>query len=491
MPVILLVLKEGSDLNDWVIRGTSYLVAGTGNIVHLIAGSAGFLLAFSFVVIVLKRTAYTVEVTARFSLDKMAKNSILINSELASCIITEYEAMENRKRLQKEVNLYSAIDRGFNYVSGYYKIIILSIFIIILGGILIEILHHGGEIFSAIKIYIPLAIGSGVIFLLPVLLLSMTVSFYLRKSVNEEKKILYQDLKPVNEEIIKKIKSINQNLNEMKIIQDDIIRLEIGLGLIHLVDEYFENNLLKRISLIHKEIERETGICIPRIRIRDNINLKEFEYSFYICGKEMIKYEIEYNKYLCIENGRVKNKIDGKCIKDPTFGLPAILINKEQIEDAVDAGYIVADAQDIISVSLRHFMKEKLFEIFTYDNSKNLLEKVSESNPLLIYDCYSKYRHIEIKRILSKILEKKKNLLDIVKIIELLIFYADEKDDIDKITELIIKELPQPFTPTAFEVIEGIFAKDIKEYGSFGTISPAVVKYLEAKKSNAKTSKEK
>ena len=309
--------------------------------------------------------------------------------------------------------------------------------------------------------------------------------------MSKKKIIEYKVLKPVDAETIKKFKSMKQDFNEMKIIKDDIMRLEIGVGLIPLIDEDLEDNLQKRISSIRKEIEREIGISIPKIRVRDNLSLKEFEYSFYICGKEMVKYEIEYNKYLCIENGRVKNKIDGKCIKDPTFGLPAILINKEQIEDAVDAGYIVADAQDIISVSLRHFMKEKLFEIFTYDNSKNLLEKVSESNPLLIYDCYSKYRHIEIKRILSKILEKKKNLLDIVKIIELLIFYADEKDDIDKITELIIKELPQPFTPTAFEVIEGIFAKDIKEYGSFGTISPAVVKYLEAKKSNAKTSKEK
>ncbi|MCL2705907.1 MAG: flagellar biosynthesis protein FlhA [Spirochaetaceae bacterium] len=274
--------------------------------------------------------------------------------------------------------------------------------------------------------------------------------------MSKKKIIEYKVLKPVDAETIKKFKSMKQDFNEMKIIKDDIMRLEIGVGLIPLIDEDLEDNLQKRISSIRKEIEREIGISIPKIRVRDNLSLKEFEYSFYICGKEMVKYEIEYNKYLCIDPGNVKNKINGKNIKDPVFGLPTILINKEQIESALDAGYYVADAQCIISTSLSCFIKEKLFEIFSYDDSKNILEKISESNPLLIYDCYSKYKHIEIKRILSKILEKKIKLLNnIVKIIELLIFYVDKKDDIKKITELIIKELPLSLTPTTFEVIEG------------------------------------
>ena len=262
-----------------------------------------------------------------------------IDSELASKAIKEYEAMEKRKKLQQEVDFYSAMKGSLKFVSGYVKIIIVSIFIIILGGILIEILYRGGEIFSAVKIYIPLAIGSGLIFLFPVLLLSMAINIYLRKPINE-----------------------------MKIIKDDIMRLEIGIGLIPLVVEDLEDNLQKRISSIRNEIERETGICIPRLHIVDNPALKQFEYSFYICGKEMVKYEIENNKYLCIDPGNVKNKIDGKSTKDPTFGLPAILINKEQIGDTVDAGYIVADAQKIISTSLVHFIKINLFEIFSYNN---------------------------------------------------------------------------------------------------------------------------
>jgi flagellar biosynthesis protein FlhA len=247
-------------------------------------------------------------------------------------------------------------------------------------------------------------------------------------------------LKPVNKDAIKDIRAIKQERVGMRIIPTDIMRLELGIGLIPLVNKDLRSNLPERIKRIRREIEEETGICMPIVHIVDNIELKEFEYSFYIRGKEMVKYEIKRNKYLCIDDGSVKNKVEGKEIKDPTFGLPAILINKNQIKEAADAGYTIADAPGIIAVNLKYLIKKEICKIFTYDNSKYILKKVSEKNPLLVEDCYLKLSHITIKKALTMILAETGNLLNIDEIMEMLLFYSKKEgvDDIEKIIKYVI-----------------------------------------------------
>jgi flagellar biosynthesis protein FlhA len=248
-------------------------------------------------------------------------------------------------------------------------------------------------------------------------------------------------LKPVSEETIKMFRKTKQDRNVMEINPFDIMKLYIGLGLIPLVNEELEDNLIKRVRRIRNTIAIETGIIIPSIRIVDDINLESFEFSFFIRDKQIIKYEIKRNKYICIPCGNIKKEIAGKKIRDLVSGVPAILINKNQIKEASDAGYVVADAPCIIMTCLCNLIKDNLHEIFTYDNSKNILSRVSAQNPSLIEDCYSKYTHIEIKKILCKILEKKKTLLNIHKIMESLLLYAEKKDNIEEITDLIVKEI--------------------------------------------------
>lgn len=245
-------------------------------------------------------------------------------------------------------------------------------------------------------------------------------------------------LKPVSKEILKNVKKIKQDRNSMKIKPYDIMTLYIGVGLIPLVED---NNLLIRIKNMRSQIALETGIIIPSIRILDDLKLRQFEYSFFIKKKQIIKNSIKHNKYLCLINGNEKNKIEGIKTKDPVFKMPAILINKNQIKEAGEAGYTVVDTPIIIITHLNNIIKEHLYEIFTYDQSKVLLKPVAYQNPILVEDCYSKYKHIEIKEILSEILKKKGVLLNINKILELLLLYVDEKNNIDKITDLIIKEL--------------------------------------------------
>jgi flagellar biosynthesis protein FlhA len=169
---------------------------------------------------------------------------------------------------------------------------------------------------------------------------------------------LLEVLKPVNEDTIKNFRNMKQDRNGMKIVSTDVMRLEIGLSLIPLCDENLQFNLVQKIGAMRKNIEKDTGISIPSIHITSNEYLKQFEYSFYIHGKEMVKYEIKQNKYLCINDGTIKHNIEGKEVTDPVFGVPAMLINKNQIKEAGDAGYVIADASSIIICNIEYLIKK-------------------------------------------------------------------------------------------------------------------------------------
>ena len=240
-------------------------------------------------------------------------------------------------------------------------------------------------------------------------------------------------LQPVCYEAIEMFKKDIQDHNEMKLIQSDLMRFEIGICLIPLVTG--EKILLERIKHIRKGIESDIGISIPLIRISENSSLKPFEYSFSIRMKRLMKFEIKANKLLSLENNKVKQKIVGKIIKEPTFGIPAIWIGKNKLQEAIDKGYTIVDTPAIICTSLNNLIRENIVEIFTYDMSKNILENVLKNNKLLVKDCLSKFEPIEIKNFLAMILEKKKSLLNIDKILELILFYSEDKNNMEKIVK--------------------------------------------------------
>jgi len=148
-------------------------------------------------------------------------------------------------------------------------------------------------------------------------------------------------LHPVCYETIEMFKKAIQDHNEMKLIQNYLMSLEIGIGLIPLVTGE-EKLLLERIKHIRKGIESDIGISIPSIRISENSLLKPFEYSFSIRKKRIIKFEIKANKLLCLESRKVKQKITGKIIKEPAFEIPAIWICKNKLQEAINKGSLVS-----------------------------------------------------------------------------------------------------------------------------------------------------
>jgi flagellar biosynthesis protein FlhA len=229
-----------------------------------------------------------------------------------------------------------------------------------------------------------------------------------------------------------------ENKNKLEIIPFDDIVLEIGIGLISLVASG-EGNLVDQITRIREDIGRCYGILPPRIRIVDNTLLDNFEYCIKIKGKEYGKYKIDKNKFIAIDGGKVKNRIKGKEIKDPVFNIPAILINKKQVEEASEAGYTIADAYTIISTHLSNILETNLDKIFSYQNTKDLLAAVKKNNPSLVDDILKNIKFIDLKYILEKLITKKVSLGNIEKILELILININESKNI--IVEIIEKEM--------------------------------------------------
>ena len=232
-----------------------------------------------------------------------------------------------------------------------------------------------------------------------------------------------------------------ENKESLKIIPPDNIVLEIGIGLIPLVCpglNMTKFNIVDDIDRIRENIARRYGILLPSIRIIDNQLLDTYEYCIIIKGKEYGKYNID-NKFIAIDGNKAKNKIKGKKIKEPVFNMPAVLIINKQLEKAFDEGYTIADSQTLILTHLSNILETNLDKIFSYDNSKHLLDEIQKKNPCLIDDITKNIKFINLKYILEKLISRQVSLINIEKILELVLININENKDV--IVENIEKEM--------------------------------------------------
>jgi flagellar biosynthesis protein FlhA len=181
-----------------------------------------------------------------------------------------------------------------------------------------------------------------------------------------KRKYIFEVLPPVDKKLLQEFRENADKIYPPKVVPCDDMRLEIGFGLIPLVEKKLKNNLQTRIEKNRKWIIKEYGFQIPTIHIIDNTELDENEYRFYIKGKKIGGFKIPKNKYICLtwnyEKNKVVNEIQGKEIKDPAFGVPAFLISKSNVERYFNDGHTIADAPCIISTHIEELIKSNLDE---------------------------------------------------------------------------------------------------------------------------------
>jgi flagellar biosynthesis protein FlhA len=471
-----LILSMGSRFDGHLVRAFGTFVVGTEGTKGYVIGFIIFLIiiAVQFMVIT-KGSTRVAEVAARFTLDALPGKQMAIEAEYNSGLITEEEASRRKGNLQKEVDFYGAMDGSSKFVAGNVKVGILITVINIVGGFIVGMSLLGESFQTALTTYIPLAIGDGLVTQLPALLISTSTGIIVTRSVSEASfghdvtKQFTREGRPfwiagailallgflpgfpwyvlfplagllgvgavnmqrkaaaLEEEDKAKAtgKAAEAPAEVSPVVPLDPLSLELGYGLIPLVDKDRGAELLDRITRIRREAALDLGIVVPRIRIIDNMRLEPPEYIFKIKGVEVGRARIRMNQYLAINPGDVREEITGEAARDPAFGLPAIWIGEDDRERAERAGYTVVDPPSIIATHLTEIIKRHAAEILGRQEVQSILDALKHDYPAVV-EAVVKLPNSTglIQKVLQGLLREQVSIRNIVTILETLSDYG-------------------------------------------------------------------
>jgi flagellar biosynthesis protein FlhA len=488
-----LILVLGHNFDGRIIKAFGSFVVGT-------TGTEGFVIGIIIFVIIIimqflvitKGSTRVAEVAARFTLDALPGKQMAIEAEYNSGLLSEEEATLKKHNLQKEADFYGAMDGSSKFVSGNVKVGIIITLVNIIGGMAVGMLLHQESLDVAVKTYIPLAIGDGLVTQLPALLISVSTGIIVTRSVSEGSfgsditkqfsgqsrpywiaaaicavlgiipgsgfpwyillplagllvfLALNMTRKQIKTEETEKLKVAagreKEAPAEMTPVQPlDPLSLEIGYGLIPLVDKEHGAELLDRITRIRRESALELGIVVPRIRIIDNMRLEPYEYCFKINGVEMGRGLIRMAHYLCINPGSAVEEIPGEKTMDPAFGLPAIWISEDMREKAEQAGYTVVDPPSIIATHFTEIIKRHAAEILGRQGVKTILDTLKTDHSAVVDEVNKAFTVGEIHKVLQGLLDEQVSVRNMVAILETLADYSD----VTKNTTYLVEKVRQ------------------------------------------------
>jgi len=486
-----LILSQGSHFQGKLIRAFGTFVVGARGLEGYVIGLIIFVIIIAVQFIVITKGATRVaEVAARFTLDALPGKQMAIEAEYNSGLITEEEATRKKADLQREADFYGAMDGASKFVAGNVKVGILITLINIIGGMIVGMTIHGEPFSVALDTYVSLTIGDGLVTQLPALLISTSTGVIVTRAVSEEsfglditKQFSYQSrpyliaagflgvlaflpgfpwyvLFPLGGMLAglgltlrrRKQAAVEQErareaearakvapVEISPVVPLDPLSLEIGYGLIPLVDKDKGAELLDRITRIRREAALDLGLVVPRIRIIDNMRLEPSEYCFKIKGVEVGRGVIKMGNYLAINPGGIKEELAGESTKDPAFGLPATWIAETEREKAERLGYTVVDPPSIIATHLTEIIKAHAGEILGRQEVQSILDTLKNDYPTVVEEVSKIFSVGEIQKILQGLLREQVSIRNIVVILETMADYGTVSKD----TAFLIEKVRQ------------------------------------------------
>ena len=394
----------------------------------------GILMIINLVVIT-KGAGRVSEVSARFTLDALPGKQMAIDADLNAGLLTPEEAKARRQEVATEADFYGSMDGASKFVKGDAVAGVLILVVNIFGGLILGTLSHGMSIGDAASVYILLAIGDALVAQIPALLLSIaaaaivtrvsspldlsgqiTSQFGASKSWTPVACILgllgllpgmphlvilpaaavagfiawkLRKPKPVPVDLDAQAAVDAENPAPATIGWDEVsdgaaLSLELGYGLIGLVDERKGAPLMGRITGIRRQLSRELGFVVPLVRVRDNLALEPNSYRISVAGVVMGEDQCWPEDLLALDGGDVDHPVEGRFIQDPSFGLPAVWISPDQRSEAVVAGYTVVDPATVIATHLNQIISAAASDLFGMDETQRLLDALKESSPQLV-----------------------------------------------------------------------------------------------------------
>lgn len=466
----------------------SFAVFVTGN--NYIVGAIIFIIIVIVQMIVVTNGASRVsEVAARFTLDAMPGKQMAIDADLNTGIINEEEAKKRRLDLQREADFYGAMDGASKFVKGDAIAGIIITIVNLLGGILLFSLQRGMGVLEALDIFGKLTIGDGLVSQIPALLISIASGILVTRSDDEhgfgesvtEELFGFYKVIMVGAAIIFLISlvpafptlpflivalalgSIAYLLMENEktqaalalaadadaavtriperdegviTFQVEPISLEIGYGIIPLVDESNDDNLIAHITSIRRQCAKEMGIIVNPIRIRDNLQLGSNDYVVKIKGNEMGRGQVYLNKYLVIDPGVDDFDIEGIATKEPAFGLDAIWVDGEYKEKIDLMGYTIVEPVTVLVTHLKELIRAHSHELLGRQEVKQLLEGIKEKYNVVVEELIPDILSLgEVQKVLQNLLKEDIAINDLASILEVLADNGRTTKDIEILTE--------------------------------------------------------
>lgn len=495
-----LILSQGMKFNGKMIKAFSTFVIGSNGTEGLVIGFVIFIILIAVQTFVItKGSTRVAEVAARFTLDAMPTKNMSIEAEYNSGSITEEEARERKREVQKEADFYGAMDGASKFVSGNVKIGIFITIVNIVAGLIFGMLFRQEPFAQAIQTYAALTIGDGLLSQLPSLFVSVSTGLIVTRSVSDgtlgsdiknqfskNAKVFYisagtllgiallpgfpwyvliplafslgyigwrlqktevASFKKSLEKAEKKEKEkAGETTGDMSpVVPLDPLSLELGYGLIPLVDKDKGAELLERVTRIRRESALDLGLVVPRIRIIDNMRLEPSEYCFKIKGVEVARGRIRMGWYLGINPGGVTEDLPGEKTTDPTFGLPAIWIADENRERAERAGYTVVDPPSIIATHLTEIIKRHASEILGRQEVQSIVDTIKKDYPAVVEEVMKLCSLGEIQKVLQGLLREQVSIRNMVVVLETLAdFRPITKDStvlVEKVRQALARQI--------------------------------------------------
>jgi flagellar biosynthesis protein FlhA len=493
-----LILAEGHNGEEavgQVIAAFGSFVVGDNYVIGLIVFI--ILVIINFIVIT-KGSGRVAEVAARFTLDAMPGKQMSIDADLNSGLITEQQARARRKEIESEADFYGSLDGASKFVRGDAIAGIIITLVNIFGGLFVGIFQQGLGAAEAAKIYTMLTVGDGLVSQIPALIISTAAGMVVtRNSSNQnvgQEMVNQLFLKPRAVAIVGAVLALlaivpglptfpflfmggmmgtiawvmtkysdEREADSRRVEEEearkpqkekienllplDMIELEVGYGLINIVESDQTGDLLERIVSIRKQFAMDMGIIVPSIHIRDNLQLEPGEYRVLIKGNKVGGGMLRPDSFMAMDPGNVMDRVDGVPTKEPAFGLDALWISRAIKEEAELAGYTVVDLPTVMATHITEILRQHAFELFGRQEAANLIENFKKSYPKVVEELIPDAMSLgSVVRVLQNLLKEQVSIRDLLTIFETLADEASRTKDPEVLTESVRRALSRGIT---------------------------------------------
>jgi flagellar biosynthesis protein FlhA len=460
---------NGSDAAGQVIEAFGHFIIKDSYVIGTIVFA--ILVIVNFVVIT-KGSGRIAEVAARFALDAMPGKQMAIDADLSAGLLSEDEAKLKRRELEQESTFFGSMDGAAKFVRGDAIAGLLIVFINVIGGIIIGTVQHDLTLAEAAQNYTTLSIGDGLVSQIPALIVSVGAGLLVSKAGVEgaaDKALIEQfsrypramymssglmivmGLMPgipaapflflgavtggaawylmrkqknaitaaavVTKTAEKKAAIAEEPIS--KALAMDIIRLELGYGLLPLVQGESTNKLTDQIKGLRRQLAEDMGYILPAVRIQDNLQLPANTYIVRIKEIESGRGEVRPGMMMCMDPSGDPITLPGENTVEPTFGLPAMWIDEQYREEAHFRGYTVVDAPTVITTHVTEIVKDNMADLLSYTETQKLLDELPQEYQKLVADVIpAKLSVTGLQRILQNLVSERISVRDMPSILE-------------------------------------------------------------------------